>query len=384
MTDLAFTEDEYAARIDGVQRGLADQGLDALIVTAPENICYLSGFWTPGYHVFQALVVPRHRPPFLVVRNIESDNVRDHAVVQRFHPIDNLDAAVPILTEAMAEEGADSGTVGVEFDGARQTITRLDLLAGLCPEVSFVPSNGIVEALRAVKSAAEIAYMRQAVAMAEGALRAGARSLETAVTDSDVAAAVHAQLAAAGSEFTGSPPYVVGGAASARTHALHARRPLARSDHVWLEVSASIQRYHGVCSRIASLALSDEARRLFDISASALSAMIEAMCPGVASGQVDAAGRAVVDRFGVGHLWRNRAAYALGLSFPPGLGEGHIIDIKGGDRRRLQTGMVFHLIPILKAPGVGAVGCTESVRVTEDGAERLGTLDLAPLAGSAR
>lgn len=376
---LAFAATEYAARMERAQQAVAKAGLDALIVTAPENICYLSGFATPGYHVFQALVVRKTGAPFLVVRNIEVDNVRDRAWVQKFYPIDNLDIALSIFADAVKAEHADKGRIGVEVDSARQSITRPDLLAELLPGPEFLPSLSLVDELRAVKSEREIAYIRQAVGMAESAVVAGARSLKTAATDSDVAAAVHATLAAAGSEYTGSPPYVVGGIGSERTHANHARRPLARTDHVWLEVSASIERYHGVCSRIAGVALPDEARRMFDASATALQAMVAAMRPSVASGDVDAAGRAAADRFGAGKYWRNRAAYSLGLSFPPGLGEGHIIDIKPRDTRPLRAGMVFHLIPILKVPGIGTIGCTDTVLVGEDGGQRLGRLAMVPL-----
>ncbi len=376
---LAFSRDEFAARTQKVQAGIAGQDLDALVVTAPENICYLSGFWTPGYHVFQALVVPRAGEPFLVIRNIEADGVADKSWLAKYHPIDNLDHALATFAEAMRAEGLDSGRIGLEVDGARQSITRLDLLAEELPSVTWVPSVGLVDAFRAVKSDAEVAFIRRAVAMTEEAIRAAVRSLASAGTDSDVAAAVHARLATEGSEFTGSPAYVVAGAGSARTHALHAKRPIGPDDHVWLEIPASCERYHGVTSRIAGRNLSDEVRDLFDVSVSAVKAMIGTMRAGVVSGVVDAAARAVVDERGHGDKWRNRAAYSLGLSFPPGLGEGHIIDIKPRDKRILRAGMVFHLIPILKVPGVGAVGCTETVLVTDDGGQRLGNLEMRPL-----
>jgi Xaa-Pro dipeptidase len=376
---LAFPEAEYVARVAAVQRELAAQEMDALVVTVPENICYLSGFWTPGYHVFQALVVRRDGDPFLVVRNIEAVNVRENSWIARFHEINNLDRALPIFMEAMRAEGVTQGRVGIEVDGARQSITRTDLLSEGLPGITWIPSTELVDRFRAVKSEGEIDLIRRAVAIAEAAIRAGADSTATAATDSDVAAAVHAKLAQLGSEFTGSPSYIVGGAASARTHALHANRPLAATDHVWLEVSASLNRYHGVASRIAGKALTPEARRHFAVSAEAVRAMIAAMKPGVPAGVVDAAGRAVVAKHGMRDYWKNRAAYSLGLSFPPGLGEGHIIDIKPEDPRPLAAGMVFHLIPILKVPGLGAIGCTETVVVREGSGERLGTLPMEPL-----
>jgi Xaa-Pro dipeptidase len=134
-----------------------------------------------------------------------------------------------------------------------------------------------------------------------------------------------------------------------------------------------------VASRVAARTVSPELRRLSDISAATAQAMIATMRPGVTSGSVDAAGRAVAAKHGARDLWKNRAAYSLGLSFPPGLGEGHIIDLKPDDPRPLEAGMVFHLIPILKVPGFGAVACTETVVVTPSGGERLGALPMSPL-----
>lgn len=377
---LAFSEAEFSARLDNVRGVLAASGLDALVVTMPENICYLSGFWTPGYHVFQALVVRRKGEPFLVVRNIEVDSVRTKSCVQRHYLVNNLDLALDTFVDALREEGVVSGTVGLEVDGARQAMLRTDRLIEALPSVTWVPTLDIVDQFRAVKSDAEIAYIRQSVAMAEQALVAGAKSLAWSATDNDVAAAVHGELARSGSEFTGSPPYVVAGPASALTHSLHAGRPLRADEPVWLEVSASTMRYHGVASRVGGTdQLPDRVRALSDVSAAALTAMVKAMRPGLAAGEVDAAGRAVAENAGVRDLWKNRAAYSLGLSFPPGLGEGHIIDIKPGDTRPLKAGMVFHMIPILKVPGLGSIACTDTVLVTPEGGERLGRLDLVPL-----
>lgn len=375
---LAFTQEEFETRIQRVRDKLKGCDLDTLIVTEPENICYLSGFWTPGYHVFQALVVPRTAAPFLVVRNIEMDSVESKSAVRTAYQIDNLDESLSTFAEALRAEGVDSGRIGLEVDSAKNTMVRTDMLTELLPCVTWVPISGIVEEFRAIKSEGEIAYMRKAVTMAEGAILAGAASFESARTDGDVAAVVYGNLAAAGSEFTGSPAYVVEGVASAKTHTLHANRPLDPMGHVWMEVSASVKRYHGVVSRVGGAAIRGEIARYFEVSVAVLQAMIAQMRDGVPAGEVDAIGRKVAENHDCLKYWRNRAAYSLGLSFPPGLGEGHIIDIKPADKRILRSGMVFHIIPILKVPGIGAIGCTDTVMVTPDGGERLGTLDLAP------
>src|SRR5690606_33244398 len=156
-------------------------------------------------------------------------------------------------------------------------------------------------------------------------------ALASSETDSDVAAAVAAELARQGSEFTGSPPYVVAGRASERSHQLHARRPLDADGRCWIEVSGSCERYHGVSGRTVGLALPLRVQGLYRGVGESVAAVVERMRPGRGAAEVAAIARAPLNRRGIGQLWRNRAAYSLGLSFPPGLVEGHIIDIKPDD-----------------------------------------------------
>src|SRR5947208_5191912 len=69
--NLAFTETEYRERLSRVRRTMAARDIAALILHSPENICYLSGFHTPGYYWLQFLVVPTMGDPVLVVRSLE-------------------------------------------------------------------------------------------------------------------------------------------------------------------------------------------------------------------------------------------------------------------------------------------------------------------------
>ena len=66
--DLTFTMDEYRRRLAAVREVLERRNLDALIVTSPENIYYLSGYQTRGFYYLQALVVPTTAEPFIVAR----------------------------------------------------------------------------------------------------------------------------------------------------------------------------------------------------------------------------------------------------------------------------------------------------------------------------
>jgi Xaa-Pro dipeptidase len=61
----------------------------------------------------------------------------------------------------------------------------------------------------------------------------------------------------------------------------------------------------------------------------------------------------------------------MGIAFPPGWGEGLVMDIAEGNERRLEPGMVFHCVPVVAIPEFGCMGFSETILVTEDGNEVL-------------
>jgi Xaa-Pro dipeptidase len=96
-----------------------------------------------------------------------------------------------------------------------------------------------------------------------------------------------------------------------------------------------------------------------------------AMRPGVPASQVFAVVRDRINDANIGYRQGRRAAYAIGIAFPPGWDEGHIISINVHEERPLQAGMVFHLITTMRIPAIGAIGCSDTVLVTADGSETL-------------
>ena len=53
-----FSHEEFQSRLDGVRTRMDERGLDALLLTTPENIYYLTGYQTPVYYFFIGLIVP--------------------------------------------------------------------------------------------------------------------------------------------------------------------------------------------------------------------------------------------------------------------------------------------------------------------------------------
>ena len=77
MQVAAFPPEEYAKRVRNVRALMSKAGLDALLVSTPENIYYLCGLDHMGYFAYQMLILPLTGTPILVTRAMETATVRD-------------------------------------------------------------------------------------------------------------------------------------------------------------------------------------------------------------------------------------------------------------------------------------------------------------------
>jgi Xaa-Pro dipeptidase len=108
-----------------------------------------------------------------------------------------------------------------------------------------------------------------------------------------------------------------------------------------------------------------------ETSKSALAAAKDAVRPGAPAREVFEAGSSVINNSGLPYKQGRRIAYGIGVAFPPGWDEGDILSINSEETMPLQAGMTFHLITTMRLPGIGAFGCSDTVLVTETGAETL-------------
>ena len=95
------------------------------------------------------------------------------------------------------------------------------------------------------------------------------------------------------------------------------------------------------------------------------------MRPGVPARDVFELARAAIDDSNVDYKQGRRVAYGIGIAFPPGWDEGDIFSINVDEERPLQSGMTFHLITTMRPTGLGAIGNSDTVLVTDDGVETL-------------
>jgi Xaa-Pro dipeptidase len=146
---------------------------------------------------------------------------------------------------------------------------------------------------------------------------------------------------------------------------------------IFYEFGGSVKRYHAGLMRSAAIGEpTDLVRRAADASIMALTKAVEAMKPGVTAGELDDIARGTISKAGFGEYHHHRLGYHIGIAYPPVWVQRAVFSLNKGVGDVLKPGMIFHLVPALLIPGVGGVGNSETVLVTEDGAERLTNFEL--------
>jgi Xaa-Pro dipeptidase len=374
--DLPFTTEEYRGRLRRVQAAMGERDLDLLMVHTPENSYYLTGFRSLGYYSYTVLFVPRERDPIHLNRAIEQTAVEGTSWVpnQVLYPDTEhyLDATVRV----MRAEGLDRGRVGIDKQAWYLTIGDLETLQERLPGVTFVDASLLIDNMRIVKSRAEQEYSRQAGRIVSTAMQHTIDAIRPGMTDLELQAAAYGALARGGSEYQAVQPLVATGVRATMAHVTAEGRKIEQGDVVYLEMSASVKRYHAALLRCAWVGQPPaEALKLTDACRRALEAGIAAMKPGVPCEEVDRACRKVVDDAGYGASFRHKAGYSIGSALPPDWSEARAIMLRGGEKRELQPGMIFHILPACFEYRKHCGGVSATVLITESGHEVLTDLE---------
>ncbi len=360
---------ERTHRIERAVAALVD--VDALIVTDLLNVRYLT-----GYTGSNAIVVVSPKRAVLVT---------DFRYMEAVEPLRSL-LDVEVLERDIAGKLAERlhdfapGCSRIGFEGsiAYAVIERLrGLVASGC---ELVATDGIVERLRLVKSASEIAATRHASDILEAVYDELAAGPLVGRTESDVAWQIERTIREAGFPLLSFEPIVASGAHGALPHADPRDVPIERGSLVVVDIGARGESgYCSDCTRTFAAGGPPEAAAVEDyhLVLSAQLAGLGAVRPGAVGGVVDATAREVILRAGVGELFGHGLGHGTGLEVHEGP------TLREGSEDVLEPGNLVTIEPGLYRPGHWGIRIEDHVVVTESGHEILTgfTKDLVETAG---
>ncbi|KAA1176204.1 aminopeptidase P family protein [Marinobacter salinexigens] len=365
--ECPFPEAEYARRLARVRDLMAVSDLDALLLTDPSDIFYLCGYSTFEVSVHTTLVVTESSL-MLQVPSIEMGPAVMTTRVERVSGY-RWEGIGEVLTPLVDELNHAADTVGIDawHGSLRQGV--LEGLKSRLPGVRFIHSGGLVKKVRIVKSELELSYLRRSAEISAIGLRAATEAVQAGVTDNDIAAAGSRAMLAAGSEFMSMQPIVTTGRRSSVIHSSHRRCRIESGDSVFMEFGAAWNRYTApMMQTVVAGSPTPEMHQVFNGCRRVVDALLASIKPG---GTFDAAAETaekalepLVDKV----FFSGVFGYTVGAQFPPSWVEGSGFIARGGNTE-FKPGMVFHLPICLRVPGKWGIGCSETVVVSDTGAE---------------
>ena len=376
---LHFSAGELAGRRDAACRAMSAKELDGLLMFRQGSMYYLTGYDSFGYCFFQCLYLGADGRMFLLTRSPDLRQAQQTSIIEQIRVWVDGPAADPAgeLREILREVGCSGRRLGVEYEANGLTARngqRLDAaLDGFC---ALTDASELISTLRLVKSPAEIAYVREAAALADAGLDEARTLARPGAFEGEILAAMQGAVFRGDGDYPGNDFIIGSGAAALLCRYQAGRRHLAANDQLTLEWAASFRHYHAAMMRTICLGTPPQAQiKMHAVAREALLAVEAELRPGRAIGAAFDAHARVLDDAGYQAHRLNACGYSLGTTFAPSWMDWPMLYC--GNSIEAAPGMVFFVHMIIADSDSGlAMTLGRTSLVGETGAE---VLSRAPL-----
>ena len=376
VTLPSISQAEYGIRRESVAAGMDAAGLDALCIFYPARVAYLTGFHHIPTERPIALVIGSSGQSSLVVPAVEKEHAESATSVDQvriYFEYPGAEHPMEAIADVLADMNARAERTGADHDGYvpywGYRGPRLSDLTGVEP----LDSELIVESLRRVKSATELACIQLSCDWAVRAHRRMQDTIKVGKTEMEsyMPAANETLFEMVrdmpgwrprGGDDTGIIAMFVGGRATAMPHGFVKGHGVQPGDVLVSGAGANIDGYRSELERTMIVGEpTGEQRRAFDAMLALQSRAIEVMAPGVPAGEVELATVRLAEELGVADNLRHHVGHSIGL-------EGHEAPfLDRGDDAILEPGMVFTVEPGVYIKELGGFRHSDTVVITEDG-----------------
>jgi Xaa-Pro aminopeptidase len=349
--------------------GTAGEDGDAiggLLVTTPANVRWLSGFTGSA----GILLVTGDDAVLATDGRYRTQAAEQLAAAGADTEVGICIGGAQVQRDEVVGRAGGMGSLGLEADHITWAAQRA--WDGLLDGPRLVPTRGVVEGLRRVKDAGEVARMERAAAIADDALAEVLPLLSAAgvageLTESRFAAALDHAMRLRGAEESAFETIVASGENSAKPHARPGDRAIRAGDPVVVDFGAVFDGYRSDMTRTFCIggAPTGELASVFEVVAESQRTGVRSVVPGATAGSVDQACREVIAASGWGERFEHGTGHGVGLDIheEPSVGP--------GSTAILVPGTVVTVEPGVYLPGTGGVRIEDTLVVTEDASRSL-------------
>ena len=343
-------------RLQKLRQRLAEEEIEAIFISQPENRYYLSGFdGSAGF----LLITPQNTVLATDFRYLEQAKRQapDYKIFQISGDI------VDWFPRLVAE--LNLGRLG--FEAKHVTFAKYRQLTDVLKQtkLKLIPTDGLVESLRAIKEPEEVELITKASKISDSAIEYIDGIIHTGMSEKEVAWEIEKFMRENGSETLPFDIIVASGPNSALPHAKPSSRTIHSGEPVVIDIGARTGGYSSDLSRTICLGAPDDTfNKIYDTVLGAQLAVLAIISEGMTGGQIDNVARTVIQEAGYSEAFGHGLGHGIGLAphEQPRLGPNSI--------ENLVDGMVFTVEPGIYLSGWGGVRI-EDVVVMENGKARV-------------
>jgi len=343
-------------RFNRLRKVMKCGGVDALIITSPELIRYLTGF-TGSESLF---LISRKEGRLFVDSRYTEQAHNECRNVTTVECTKKNDAVVHSLLEL--------GLKKVGFDPQKCTVAQKKIFDGK-GLLNLVEMDDRIEGVRSRKEAAELNCIRKAAKIASSSFLEVINSVRVGSREDEVALQLEFNIRKKGAESVPFPIIVASGLRGALPHGLATDKKIEKGDFVTIDFGSI---YKGYCSDETCTVVfgrpGSRQKKVYEVVRNAHDRAISSVKRGVRASRIDAVARKVVEKAGLGKYFRHGTGHGVGLAVH------EEPRIAPGQDTIIEKDMVFTVEPGIYIPGWGGVRIEDMVRVTDDGCELLSSV----------
>jgi Xaa-Pro aminopeptidase len=335
--------------ITDLQKDTLEAGAEALLVTTPANVRYLSGFTSPEDGVVVVL------PDRAVL-------VTDGRYIAQAAEESRLEVEIARPWHDWVIGTLAGKTLAVEAE--HMAIARFNQLTSrLGKEPVLV--KGLVERHRLLKTDLELKHVIRAAEITDAAFDHILEFLKPGCQEVEIALELERFMRQAGANI-GFEIIVASGPRSAMPHGLASRRIMQPGELVTLDFGAEISGYHADMTRTVSLGEpSEQHRAIYEQVLEVQLASLKAVGPGVSCAHLDHVARNCFEHQGFANQFAHSLGHGVGLE----IHEAPMLSQRSDDI--LEAGMVVTVEPGVYFPGNVGVRIEDLLVITESSADIL-------------
>lgn len=342
--------------IDKLRQELLRNKLEAILITNAVNVAYLSGFKGEG-----RLLITPGKQVLIVDFRFKEQAVKETKSFriwqgQSFCPPEKSISAL-LKKLKLKNMGFEASTFSYQFYRRLKAAVK---------SVGLVPTDNIVEQLRAIKSLQEIKLLKKAASLAIKSFTFAKGAIKPGKKEEEIARELQYFMRKSGAQECAFDSIIASGRRSSMPHAPISDRTFKRNEAVLLDLGCRIAGYNSDLTRMVFLGkISAKIKRTYEIVLQAQQLAISAVRAGAKIRQIDKIARQYIAKAGLGAFFGHALGHGIGREvheYP---------SISPRNKDILKEGMVFTVEPGVYIPGWGGIRVEDMVLVTKQGFEVL-------------